>query len=534
MKNSPMWWVITVCFSLVFSAVCPAALVENLTIGNAKALALGNAVTADPPGVDAIHYNPAGLARTKGIERQLNLTAASLQFEIEFGDYHAIARQQIESWGLGEKDPVENSVSFTDEVVLKVPFMSGRQDWPLPVVFLPSGGSAFRSETGGYALGTAAFVPMAAGYRRQPDDPGRFMGNELELTRLTYFSPTIGFKLNDQWSFGAGIHFSYQGLSAFTDLRVSSIILGVINTALSQLEEDSDCLGGAFTLCGQSINPFEQAVTLEVDVETGLSVSGVFGGLWQPVPWFTWGFVYHTEAMNRMSGSYRMTYSEDWQGIFKTLDQELGGLHRLLGLPVGLAEEIGSAKVELKTPAHFSTGISVFLFPKWKLNLDAKWTDWSVWEGLVVEYDKPQEFLAVATLLAPDYATATTLTIPRNYTSVWNFAFGLEHRYSDSLTLRVGWEPRKSSIPNHKQDVLLPVGNGDLYAVGMGLDLSAGQHIDIAVGLLQTRAAVPAGSSTNSNSMDVYNNILYNPYSGLDIRSKVAAYLVELNYRYQF
>ena len=40
---------------------CRAALVENLTMGNAKALALGNAVTADPPGVDAIHFNPAGL-----------------------------------------------------------------------------------------------------------------------------------------------------------------------------------------------------------------------------------------------------------------------------------------------------------------------------------------------------------------------------------------------------------------------------------------------------------------------------------------
>ena len=40
-----------------------AQLAQNIFIGNPKALALGNAVTADPPGIDAIHFNPAGLAK---------------------------------------------------------------------------------------------------------------------------------------------------------------------------------------------------------------------------------------------------------------------------------------------------------------------------------------------------------------------------------------------------------------------------------------------------------------------------------------
>lgn len=39
-----------------------AVLTDSLTIGNAKAISLGHAVTADPPGIDAIHFNPAGLA----------------------------------------------------------------------------------------------------------------------------------------------------------------------------------------------------------------------------------------------------------------------------------------------------------------------------------------------------------------------------------------------------------------------------------------------------------------------------------------
>ena len=50
-----------------------AVLTDNLTIVNAKAISLGNAVTADPPGVDSIHFNPAGLAKIKGRESSIKV-----------------------------------------------------------------------------------------------------------------------------------------------------------------------------------------------------------------------------------------------------------------------------------------------------------------------------------------------------------------------------------------------------------------------------------------------------------------------------
>ena len=55
--------------ALAVAAACApaarAALTENLTT-NVTAMALGNAVTADPPGIGSIHFNPAGLARLEG------------------------------------------------------------------------------------------------------------------------------------------------------------------------------------------------------------------------------------------------------------------------------------------------------------------------------------------------------------------------------------------------------------------------------------------------------------------------------------
>ena len=50
-----------------------ASFTDSLTIGSAKALSLGHAVTADPPNIDSIHFNPAGLIRLKG--RQMHLKA---------------------------------------------------------------------------------------------------------------------------------------------------------------------------------------------------------------------------------------------------------------------------------------------------------------------------------------------------------------------------------------------------------------------------------------------------------------------------
>ncbi|MFZ5605385.1 MAG: OmpP1/FadL family transporter [Pseudomonadota bacterium] len=521
-------------FVLLGASQAQAALVENLTLGNPRALALGNAVTADPPGVDSIHFNPAGLARVEGREGLFKLTAAYFNFRAEFGSYHPDAQAEIDKWALGETDPVENSVSETDDIMVKVPFVEGRTEWPLPMIIVPTGGAAFRPEGKEYTLGTAAFAPMAAGYVRDDDDPGSFMGKEMALTRITYFSPTIGFKLNEEWSVGMGIHFSYQGVSAYTDLRVQHLLLGVVNTALDALEEGTDCLGGAFTFCSASISPFEQSVTLEVDVETPLSTTGVFGALWEPTPWFTWGFVYQTETTNRMKGSYRMTYSDDWQAVFGTISEELGGLSSFLGLPTGLAEQSGDARVDLKTPSHFATGVSVKVLPDWKVNIDAKWTDWEVWEGLKIEYDQVQEFSAVASVLAPEYATPDTLIIPRHYASVWNWAFGVEHQYNDYIALRFGYEPRKSSIPDDKQDVLLPIGDADLFSVGVGIEWQKNSHIDLAIGYYHAQADIPAGSSTNANSMDPYNNILYNPYSGMDIETEATAYLLESSFTWQF
>ena len=150
-----------------------------------------------------------------------------------------------------------------------------------------------------------------------------------------------------------------------------------------------------------------------------------------------------------------------------------------------------------------------------------------------VEFDQPLDFTKLATLVSP-YSELTELTIPRHYKSVWNWAFGVEYQYSNRLALRAGYEPRKSSIPDDKQDVLLPLGDADLYTFGFEWLMPGDKVLEVGVGYMTASADVPAGSSTNANSSDHFNNFIYNPYAGTDFSSSAKAYLFELSYTAPF
>lgn len=275
------------------------------------------------------------------------------------------------------------------------------------------------------------------------------------------------------------------------------------------------------------------------------SLSANIGVLWEPNDWFAWGATYLSSGPVRAKGKYTFTYSDDWigffQGIAPTINPVRPALEALnIHMPYGKKEETGTAKVNLTSPAQFSTGIKLVVLPDWQVNYDIKWMDWGKWKDLTIKFDQDMEFLQVASLLAHKYAPDfQTLIIPREYKSVWNWSIGIQHRYNNSLTLRAGYEPRKSSIPPDKQDVLLPLGDGKLFTAGAEyafrneVDLLKNSTVGIAVGYMHATANVPGGTSTNSNAQGA-DNFIYNPYAGLDFKNDVKVYIAEASYRKEF
>src|SRR5690606_37564978 len=69
---------------LLWAMESQAQFSQNLTVGNPKAMALGNAITADSRGLDAMHYDPAPLTKLKGRQTAVKLLTGVMDLRAEF------------------------------------------------------------------------------------------------------------------------------------------------------------------------------------------------------------------------------------------------------------------------------------------------------------------------------------------------------------------------------------------------------------------------------------------------------------------
>ena len=517
-----------------------AQLVQNLTIGNPKALALGNAVTADPPGIDSIHFNPAGLAKINGRQQQLKLLAAQITYEAKFGE------QRIPS-GIEESykdisgadsypiDPASGTSSSTSDPVLMLP---GSGLTPVPFLVVPFGGIAIEDPNYGWTFATAVYSPQAIGYERNEDDPGAFQGQQVGISRITYFSPSVGFHFNDELMIGAAITFSWQGLGLKTKLRAPETTIAFIHQLATELEDAQiDLL--------HSIGPYDTINTVEIEMEDALSLGFNLGVLWEPTEWISFGFVYQSESTADLEGDYQMTYTDEWLAMTQGLAAPpLGAVVPLLNDQAELnatKKESGTVSLEYIVPAHMAFGTSVKLLPDLKVNFDVKWTDYSAWDSLDFEFSDNVDFLSVSNIVYKfgpslgdgDNADPNVMRIKRKYESVWSWAIGMEYQYNDNLVLRCGYEPRESAIPDDRVDLLAPIAYADLYTFGAGYQLDAYSKVDMAFGYLVSDFDAPAGTSENMNSTEV-GRVVYNPYAYLDVEAETTAYIFAVSYDTKF
>ncbi|OUS32614.1 hypothetical protein A9Q99_00660 [Gammaproteobacteria bacterium 45_16_T64] len=548
----PLFFLVCSVLLIAASLVAPSAsaqLVHNLTIGNAKALAMANAVTADPPGIDSIHYNPAGLARITGRQFQFKLLAGYYGLEETYGDrrldrivttgdspgiaasYEAIAGEAYPD------DPVENTSAFTDTPMLMLP---GSGLTEVDTLLVPLVGIAIVDLDYGIVYATSIYSPQALGYQRDDNNSSRWQGQEFGLTRITYFAPSIGFKVSDTLSFGASLNISWQGLGLMTKIRAPEFSFAFLNSFTDNLH-DMGLPDSAVT----SFSPYANIAELRVELEDAFSVGYNLGVLWEPTPWFAVGFLYQSETSSDLKGDYKMTYGDEWLGttqsqLLQLANPVIAALNG--GYPLhAIQTEEGKATAELIKPQHVAIGTSLRVFPNWKVNIDLKWIDYSQWESLDIRFENSIDFLTLSDLVyrlmgTPDeerHATPSSVSFPQEYKSVVSWAFGVEYDYSDNLTLRCGYEPRKGIIPDRTASPLTPLPDADLYSAGFQYVLDGYSTVQFGLGYLEATANLPAGTSKASNSLEP-GRIIYNPYNYLDLETKISAYIVSLSYDTKF
>ena len=533
------------------SNVANAQLGQDLSV-DLRSLTMGNAVTADPPGISAVHFNPAGLTKIGGLQTDVQGILANFAIKRDFtapAGYNVFGYSddplvcndgpEVDTGICTDfKGTVEGNVEYAS---LYVPILKKMVDLgPNTPLAAPTAGIAYKPPGSKVTYATAMYAPLVAGFGSEDGNPGNYMGQQVALERITYLSPSFGYQVNDHLSVGASFGMSYQAIAMKTDLRFPNEMIGVLrmvdDVVCGPFKDNGDIITDLllFGICNakEGMNPFNKLGSLDVSLEQSLSPSYNLGILWEPTDDFSFGMVYQSEAKMRLRGKYLINNAVAPQQLVAGLNSSATGqiLAAILGLPGYVPNiESGLVAMDFKYPQHFKAGIKYNLFPDLQMNFDVGWTDFSAWDEFKFEFDRQISLLKVAKLLS-NKVTDRSLALPLGFQSSWNWGIGFEYSATDRLKLRIGYEPRTSSIPDNKRNTMVPINNAQLFGLGAGYRFDQDTDIDLSLAFLRSRDDIPANTSTLANQTGV-NNILLNPYAGLDIKTNTKVTLLGINYR---
>ncbi|MFT3858043.1 MAG: outer membrane protein transport protein [Aquabacterium sp.] len=494
-----------------------AALTDNLGT-SVKAMSMGNAVTADPPGIDSIHFNPAGLTRLQGRVKQDNFFGASVRVKSRL---HQPEGFDIGGW---DQDPLAGRDTGPVRQKIYIPGI-GVSKFGLPAAVAAGMGFSYNAPGSRWTFATGVYVPQAVGMDRtqNDNDPGSYDGNTMVIQRMVYLSPSVAYKVSDTLSVGLAVPIAHQAFALDTKLRFPNKLLGVIGKL-----QDAWCGDGgnpldslAFGLCGGGkegrLRPFEQAGGMKFDMTAPVDPTFNLGVLWEPADWFALGAVYQSGTRSTLTGQYSFEatpmFPKFVQGMYSSLLGPI--LAAMFGFPTSIPPvQSGNATMKLPFPPHYQVGLKFKPHDRVQLNVDVNYTDWRKWDKLEIQFDQQIALLQMARLFGQ--ADPTKLVMPRRYTDPVHLGFGLELGVTQNFKLRFGYEPRKSSVPASAFDLIAPLPTMTIYSMGVGYEAKSGLKVDATVSYAKGRFDIPADTSCNVNCSNFF-NIIYNPYAGLDL-----------------
>jgi len=399
----------------------------------------------------------------------------------------------------------------------------------LPGVVIPGLGFTYNSPGSPFTFATMSYTPQAFSIDRSkdPNDPGRYDGKVVQIQRLVYLSPSVGYKVNDQFQVGLAIPIAHQGFALDTEMRFPNKLLGIIGKLQDAWCGPSgnplDELG--FGLCGTDstgkqsgrLRPFESIGEMRFSGTAPADVTFNVGALWQPSDRLGFGAVYQSGSKTVITGDYNFHANPMLPEFVRHMYNSLWGpvVAAMFGFPTSIpTDQGGNFTLVMPYPAHLQLGLKAKPIDRVQFNVDAGWTDWSKWNQMTFQFDRSVNLLEMARLFGQ--ADSTKLVIPRGYRSVWSYGYGLQLDVWDGLKLRMGYEPRKSSVPTNKIDLIAPMPNLPVKSIGFSYETKDGMRLETGFSYARGRYNVPANTDCNLNCTDFF-NVIYNPYAGLDV-----------------
>ena len=291
-------------------------------------------------------------------------------------------------------------------------------------------------------LGGSVTVPFGLISEYNPDWQGRYFGTKTSVQSVAV-SFSAGFKVNDEFSIGAGILGQRTKAQLNTSLDVASAA-----TAL-------------FSAAGVALPSQATDVQLNVNVKQNWKFGWFTGFEWKPTQQDSFGFSYHSRIENNLRGQYNIYGSA--AGI------QLLAMAPLLGPQLGINNipniiQGGTpANAQLNTPAFASLDWLHVFNDRFTLAATAKWTNWSSFQSLAL-YSEGQQLLA----------------LPEKYKNSTMYSIGGDYKLTDQWTLRggIGYDETPTSVVS--RDPRIP--DGARKIVGLGVGYQASKQLDFDLG----------------------------------------------------
>ena len=532
--------IIILCLFLYFCCREPGfATIHGQLAVSTKALSLGNAVTAYPPGIMSIHYNPAGLTRLSDHE-----FSAGLMYPVVIKKTSRFYKDpDFEGFMDKNEDPVAGTEGTSYKGCMYLPGWGKSEN----ILTAPNIGISNRKPGSRWTLGFGIYAPYGIGiciddFDKDNDNPIRFGGPFIYNQRLVYAGPAIGCKVTDTFSVGFSVGLGQSGtgcrglhMRAPNDIVALVDILGEVTENLeipvvSELTLPSPWFGGGLPTYGN-------LGVLNFDVRDDFTTSYNVGFLWEPRNWFSFGACYQSASRSKLRGHYNLKYSDDWKRFVNWFGSSptTAIVAGILDLPYkAVPQETGTVyQKKWIFPQRVQCGIMMRPFKRLRLMCDFHWTDWTCADKDVFVFDQDIQILRVAKLLGYTGGNRQ-LILERHWKKTQYFSFGAEFQLFDWLSLRAGYEPRPSSIPKKYYDLTWPVQDWKIYTCGAGIRLNPRMSIDIAYAYLKgDEFKLPNNTSQILNSTN-FTKIIYNPYAGLDYEQDTVAHLISINFNYKW
>jgi len=298
------------------------------------------------------------------------------------------------------------------------------------------------------AYGVAIDVPFGSSSDYGDTWRGRYTATESAL-RVIDINPSFAYKVSDKVHLGAGI--SIQQMSATLANAVDS---GAVCFAVSG-DDPAGCVNAGLTP-GNQVN--DSAAKIEGD-STALGFN--FGALFVPAAHTQLGVSYRHSVKHKLEGTGSFTNSDPFAALVGSPTYQGGVAAGVLP-----AFETGPGSTEVTTPATLSFSAAHTLQKNEKVQLlaDLTWTQWSVFDELLIQFDNPTQ---------PDVLQV------QDWDDVVRVSAGLNYQHTPRLTLRAGLAIDQSPIPGPtRRTPRIPGNDRTWYSVGLGYKKSDALSFD--------------------------------------------------------